>query len=127
MARPKTSELTERELEVMQVFWDHGELTAQEVRQRLSKNGRKLAYTTVATLVKILVEKKYVQQTNEKRPFTFVPIRSFEDVSGNIVGTLIDKVFGGSREQLLIRIMKQKRLSKKERVALEEILKEGKK
>lgn len=127
MARPKTSELTERELEVMQVFWDHGELTAQDVRHRLSNNGRKLAYTTVATLVKILVEKKYIRQTNEKRPFTFIPIRSFDDVSGNIVGALIDKVFGGSREQLLIRIMKQKRLSKKERSVLEEILKEGKK
>lgn len=126
MARPKANELTERELEVMQVFWETGEQTAQDAQKQLESSGRKLAYTTVATLIKILVEKKFLEQTNEKRPFTFKPIRSFEEVSGNIVGELIERVFGGSREQLLIRMMKQKRLSKKERQLLEEILKEGK-
>ncbi len=126
MARPKANELTERELEVMQVFWEHGEQSAQDVKKRMAKAGRKLAYTTVATLIKILSEKSYIEQTNEKRPFTFKPSRSFEDVSGNIVGELIEKVFGGSREQLLIRMMKQKRLSKKERQLLEAILQEGK-
>lgn len=126
MVRPKANELTERELEVMQVFWEHGEQTAQEVKKRLATAGRTLAYTTVATLIKILSEKNFIEQTNEKRPFTFRPSRTFEEVSGNLVGELIEKVFGGSREQLLIRMMKQKRLSKKERQLLEEILKEGK-
>ena len=125
MARPKANELTERELEVMQVFWDHGQQTASEVQKQLEKLGRKLAYTTVATLVKILLDKKFIRQTNKVRPFTYEPSRSFDDVSGSIVGDLISRVFGGSREQLLIRLMKQTKLTKKERKILEDILKDN--
>lgn len=127
MARPKANELTERELEIMQVFWDEGELTASIVRERLEKNGRDLAYTTVATLVKILADKKFIEQTNEKRPFTYQPIRTFDEVSGNLLTDMVKRVFGGSREQLLVRLMDNRKLNKKERALLEEILREQKK
>lgn len=124
MARPKTKELTERELEIMQVFWDHGEQTAQEVRDRLSEGGRDLAYTTVATLVRILHEKGFVQQTHDERPFRFEPVRSFEEVSGNLVNDLLRRVFGGSREKLLVSLVGQEQLSAEEREMLRRILEE---
>ncbi|MEO1998474.1 MAG: BlaI/MecI/CopY family transcriptional regulator [Planctomycetaceae bacterium] len=54
MARPRAKELTKRELEVMHAFWDHGESTVAAIRDRLADLGRDLAYTTVATLVRIL-------------------------------------------------------------------------
>ena len=127
MAGPKANELTERELEIMQVFWDDGELTASLVRDRLAENGRELAYTTVATLVKILVDKKFIKQTNEKRPFTYQPLRTFDEVSGNLLTDMVKCVFGGSREQLLVRLMDNRKLNKQERALLEEILKEQKK
>jgi BlaI family penicillinase repressor len=76
MARPRAKELTERELEIMQVFWDHGEQSAQELRDRLDDSGRDLAYTTVATLVRILHDKGFIEQTVEERPFRFQPVRS---------------------------------------------------
>ncbi len=127
MVRPKAKELTERELEVMHVFWDQNDdLAISDVREKLEVDGRELAYTTVATLVKILVEKEFLIQTNEKRPFTFKPTRTFEDVSGNIVSDLVSRVFGGSREQLLIQLMGKKKLTKRERQFLENILKEKK-
>ena len=125
MARPKANQLTERELELMQIFWDHGQLTVAEVQEELAAKGRDLAYTTVATLVKILHEKQFVDQIGHVRPFTFQPKRTFEEVSGNILGDIVKKVFGGSREKLLIRLMEQKRLSKKERKLLEEILEDN--
>lgn len=124
MARPKAKELTERELEVMQVFWAGGETTISEVRDQIESEGRTLAYTTVATLVKILVEKRFLKQTNSQRPFTFKPTRTFEDVSGNMVSDLVKRVFGGSREQLLVQLMGKKKLTKREREFLENILKE---
>ena len=122
MARPKTKELTERELEVMHVFWNHGERTVAEVRDQLESDGRDLAYTTVATLVRILLEKEFLEQTNEERPFKYLPIRTFEDVSGSLLGDLLSRVFGGSREQLLVRLMDQQKLSAKERKLLEDVL-----
>ena len=57
MARPKARDLTEREVEVMHVFWNQGAQTVSEVRDLLAEEGRDLAYTTVATLIRILCEK----------------------------------------------------------------------
>lgn len=124
MARPPAKELTERELEVMQVFWKRGGATAAEVRDELAKAGQDLAYTTVATLIRILAEKQFVEQTNEERPFIFRPLRSYEDVSARMLDDLLDRVFQGSREELLVRLMDQKKLTAKERALLSEILKE---
>ncbi|APZ94410.1 BlaI/MecI/CopY family transcriptional regulator [Fuerstiella marisgermanici] len=126
MARPKAPELTERELEIMRVFWDEGPMTAQEVRDQLHQRGPDLAYTTVATLIRILSEKGFVEQTNSERPFVYKPIRSFDDVSNKLVNHLLKQVFDGSREKLLVSLFGKQRLTKKERAALEAILKEKK-
>jgi BlaI family transcriptional regulator, penicillinase repressor len=126
MARPRAKELTERELEVMHVFWTRDQSTAAEIRNQLAAAGRDLAYTTVATLVRILTEKGFLEQTNAERPFLYRPVRSFEDVSGSIVGDVVERVFRGSREQLLVRLLEQRRLSAKERAMLEAILREKK-
>jgi predicted transcriptional regulator len=127
MARPRSKELTERELEVMHAFWRRGETTVAEIQQQLADGGRQLAYTTVATLVRILGDKGFVQQTNQERPYRYRPVRSFEEVSGSLLGDLVQRVFGGSREQLLVRLMEQKGLTRKERALLEDILREQQK
>jgi BlaI family penicillinase repressor len=126
MARPPAKELTERELEVMQVFWKRGDATAAEIRDELAAVGQDLAYTTVATLIRILTEKQFVQQITEERPFVFRPSRSYEDVSARMLDDLVDRVFQGSREELLVRLVDQKKLSAKERALLTQILKEHK-
>lgn len=123
MARPPAKELTERELEVMQVFWKRGELSVAQVQEDLAQAGLERAYTTVATLVRILADKAFIEQTNDQRPFIYRLARSYEDVSGKLLGDLVERVFQGSREQLLVRLMEQKKLSAKERSAIEELLK----
>jgi BlaI family penicillinase repressor len=124
VARPKAPELTERELEIMHVFWKRGESTAAEIRETLAKSGRDLAYTTVATLIRILTDKEFVEQTNEDRPYRYRPIRSFDDVSGRLLGDLVKRVFRGSREHLLIRLTENRKLTPKERALLEKVLRE---
>lgn len=125
MARPKAKELTERELEVMHVFWDRGESTAAEVRDVLETQGRDLAYTTVATLVKILHDKQFLTQTSDERPFRFQPARTYEEVSSSLLGDLVQKVFGGSRANLLVRLFEEEKLSADEKKRLKKILDEG--
>lgn len=125
MARPAAKELTERELVVMQVFWKHGEITAQEARDRLARASVDRAYTTVATLIRILTEKGFLKQTTRERPYGYRAVRSYEDVSRRLLSDLVDRVFGGSREQLILRLMEHKKLSAKERARLEQILREN--
>jgi predicted transcriptional regulator len=122
MARPAAKELTERELEVMHVFWHRGTSTVAEIRGALAEGGLDRAYTTVATLVRILADKGFLVQTNQERPFYYRPERSYEEVSRKLLGDLLDRVFRGSREQLLVRLMEQKTLTQKERAWLEDVL-----
>jgi predicted transcriptional regulator len=124
MSRPPDKELTQRELEIMHVFWQQGEQTAAAVRDHLAAAGRDLAYTTVATLIRILADKGFLKQTNDQRPFIYRPLRSFEDVSGNLLSDLVERVFGGSRRQLLVRLMEEQELTPKERQSLETLLRE---
>lgn len=123
MARPPAKELTERELEIMQVFWQRGPLAVADVQNDLKQSGLDRAYTTVATLVRILADKGFLEQVNQERPFIFRPARSYEEVSGKLLSDLVERVFQGSREKLLVRLLDQKRLSAKERAALEQVLK----
>jgi BlaI family penicillinase repressor len=127
MARPPARELTERELEVMHVFWNRGESTVADVRDVLAQSGLDRAYTTVATLVRILADKKFLVQTNRERPFSFRSARSYEDVSRKLLGELLDRVFRGSREQLLVRLMEQRALTAKERALIGEVLRQEEK
>ena len=93
----------------------------------MASGGRELAYTTVATLVRILTEKGFLQQTTDERPFLYSPMRTFEDVSSSLLGDMLQRVFGGSRELLLTRLLEQRKLTKRERSVLEDLLKENKK
>ena len=127
MARPPAKELTERELEIMHIFWGRDEATVAEIRESLAAKGRDLAHTTVATLVRILSEKEFLEQINTERPFRYRALRAYDDVARSLLGDLLHRVFGGSREQLLVHLMEQKQLSKRERTVLEQILREQRK
>lgn len=124
MARPAAKDLTDRELEVMHCFWRHGEQTAAEARDRLAASGPDLTYPTVANLVRGLHERGFVEAANGERPFRYRPSRSYEDVSGRLLGDVVRRVFGGSREELLLRLVGQRKLTAQERSVLEAILKE---
>jgi len=124
MGRPPAKDLTERELEVMHVFWSQGEATANEARDRLAATGLDRTYTTIANLVRALHEKGFLRQVNDERPFVYRAVRSFEDVSGRLLVDLVQRVFRGSRAQLLSRLIEQRALTAEERTLLEQVLKE---
>ena len=124
MGRPAAKDLTERELEVMHQFWKLGEATVADAREGLAKGGVELAQTTVGTLVRILHEKGFLEQTQVERPARYRPTRSFEEVSRSMVGDLLDRVFLGRPDQLLACLFGGDRLTKKDRERLEKILRE---
>jgi BlaI family transcriptional regulator, penicillinase repressor len=125
MGRPPANDLTERELEVMHAFWSQGAATAQEARDRLAGSGLDRTYATIANLVRALHEKGFLRQANAERPFVYEAVRSYEDVSGRLLGDLVRRVFRGSRAQLLCRLAEQRQLSAEERAILRQILEEG--
>jgi predicted transcriptional regulator len=125
MGRPPAKDLTERELEVMHVFWSQGEATAAQARDRLAAAGLDRTYTTVANLVRTVHEKGFLHQVNSERPFVYRAVRSFEDVSASLLRDVVQRVFRGSRAQLLCRLVEQRKLTAEERAVLKQILKES--
>jgi BlaI family penicillinase repressor len=124
MARP-TRELTDRELEVMHVFWQHGKMTAAEAPTSLPREAS-TSPTRPWPIDEDSVGERVLELTNDERPFRYKPMRTFADVSCNLVGDLVERVFKGSRDQLLINFFSRQRLSAKERAAIEQILKDQK-
>ena len=124
MARPAAKDLTDRELEIMHQFWKLNEATVADVRDGLAELGVELAQTTVGTLVRILNDKGFLEQTQVERPARYRPTRSFEEVSRTMVGDMLSRVFLGSPEQLLSCLFGGDRLTAKDRERLLRILRE---
>ena len=81
-----------------------------------------LAYVTVANVVRQLQEKGFLRQQNKQRPFVYAPERSFEEVSSRLVGHLLQRVFDGSRERMLVQVLGRRKLSASERRFLQDLL-----
>jgi predicted transcriptional regulator len=103
--------LTPLELEIMQVLWENGASTVTEVIPKLKAE---LAYTTVQTMLMVLLRKGKVKRTQEGRAFRYRPVVSRERASGSAVEDLVRRMFGGSAEALLMAMVDTRQISAKE-------------
>jgi predicted transcriptional regulator len=111
--RPKSRTLTGQELEIMKIVWRLQSATVRDVYEALRER-RKIAYTTVMTMMNILEEKKYLKKQAEERAYVYQATRPRSDVIKAMVREFVDRVFNGSAEPLLVHLIKERRLSKKE-------------
>jgi BlaI family penicillinase repressor len=116
MRRP-SSTLTEQELEIMKIVWERENATVRDVYEVLLER-RKLAYTTVMTMMKILEQKHYLKKEQADRAYVYRPAQPKGQVIGDMVRDFINRVFNGSAEPLLAHLVKEHGLSPRE---LEEI------
>ena len=115
--RHRSSTLTEQELEIMKVVWDRESATVRDVYEALLEH-RKVAYTTVMTMMKILEQKKYLKKTMVERAHVYRPTQPKRLVVGAMVRDFVNRVFNGSAEPLLVHLVEEHNLSREE---LEEI------
>jgi BlaI family transcriptional regulator, penicillinase repressor len=115
--RPKSSTLTEQELEIMKIVWVREQATVRDVYEELLKR-RKIAYTTVMTMMKILEQKKYLKKSQEDRAYLYRPARPRQQVIGGMVREFLNRVFNGAAEPLLMHLVEDEKLTEKE---LEEV------
>jgi len=115
--RRKSTTLTEQELEIMKIVWQRERATVRDVYEDLLER-RKIAYTTVMTMMKILAQKKYLRKTQEDRAYVYQPTKPKNQVIKGMVREFVNRVFNGSAEPLLVHLMEDRKLSGKD---LEEI------
>ena len=103
--------LTPLELKIMQVLWESGPSTVSEVQAKL---GSDLAYTTVQTMLNVLLNKSKVKRVQEGRAFRYQPSVTRERAEGSAVRDLVKRMFGGSPEALLMAMVEARQISPEE-------------
>ena len=109
--RKTNQTLTPLELEIMQALWEMGPCTVSEVQPKLKEQ---LAYTTVQTMLNVLLRKKKVKREQEGRAFRYRPVVSRERAMGSALNDMVKRMFGGSSEALLMAMVDTQQISAEE-------------
>jgi predicted transcriptional regulator len=110
---------TPRELDIMSVLWERGPSTVSEVRDALADA---LAYTTVLTLLRVLEEKGHVTHTAEGRAHRYAPCVERHAAGRSALRRITKRLFGGSPELLLTRLVEDANLTEEELRRMRDLL-----
>jgi predicted transcriptional regulator len=118
---PSSVTLTRRELDLMSVLWHLKSATVAEVRDRLTDD---LAYPTVLTMLRNLEIKGYARHEEEGRAFRYYPVLQPNDAGDGALRRLVSKVYQGSRELLVSRLIADEKISPSELRRIKKLLQE---
>ncbi len=113
--------LTRRELDLMAVLWQQKSATVAEVRERLADD---LAYPTVLTMLRNLELKGYARHEAEGRAFRYYPVLKPNEAGDGVLRRLVSKVYHGSRELLVSRLIADEEISPAELRRIKKLLQE---
>lgn len=119
--RQRSGTLTEQELEIMKIVWDREETTVRDVYETLLER-RKVAYTTVMTMMKILEQKGHLRKRSDDKAHVYTPTKPKSAVIKNMVREFVERVFNGSAEPLVMHLVEERHLSDDEIAEVERML-----
>ena len=108
----------------MKIVWRLKQATVRDVYETLLDR-RKIAYTTVMTMMRVLEKKGYLKAHRDSRAFLYRPTRPERQVLRSMVREFVDRVFNGSAQPLLVHLVEDRRLSKEQIDALERLIEEA--
>jgi predicted transcriptional regulator len=121
MARHKANGPTDRELAILRILWNNGPSTVRHVNEEMNKQQR-TGYTTTLKLMQIMMEKGLVVRDDSKFQHVYKPAISEEKTQKQVVGDLLEKVFSGSAEKLVMRALSAKKVSANELAKIKKMI-----
>jgi predicted transcriptional regulator len=121
MTSKKTSQPTERELTILRILWQIGPATVKEVNKKMAAE-LPTGYTTTLKLMQIMTEKHLLKRDDSSFRHIFSPAVTEENAQNQIVRQMMDKVFAGSAEKLVMRALSAKKISKTELKKIKKML-----
>lgn len=121
MARKKLSPLSASQLEIMNIVWDHGEVTVGEVYELLATR-RQIARNTIQTTLVRLEDKGWLTHRKVANAFRYSSTVPRKKTVGNMVEYLVDNAFGGSVEGLVMTLLEERGLSSAEADRIREMI-----
>ncbi len=117
--------LSDLQLLVMKVLWEHGKLSVSEAHSLLNKK-KKMALTTVATLLKRMQEKEIVAFEKQGRQFLYYPLISESDVKTSMLSNMLSNLFDGNPSELVSHLVSQDEVNQKDLEVIKKLLSEAK-
>jgi len=121
MAKQKAQQPTDRELQILRILWTDGPSTVRQVNEEMNKQQR-TGYTTTLKLMQIMTEKRLVVRDDSKFQHIYRPAVSEENTQKLVVGDLLEKVFSGSAEKLVMRALSARKVSASELAKIRKML-----
>jgi predicted transcriptional regulator len=121
MARPKSLTPTPGEIEILQVLWQHGVCTVREVHEQMVKK-RKVAHTTVASMMQLMHDKGQLKLVSQTRPFRYEAILGPDGAKDSLLNDVMNRLFAGSAKKLVMHLVSGKKPSKQQLTQLEKVL-----
>ena len=121
MPRRKSETLTEAELRLMEVLWQLGSATVQQVLDALPARPA-LAYNSVLTTIRILENKGYVRHLKDGRAHVYTPCVEREEASRSEIKHLVSRFFGDSQDLLIMNILEDRGIDQGELQRLRQLL-----
>jgi len=112
---------TAGELAILQVLWEEGPSTVRAVHEILNTR-RKTGYTTVLKLMQIMAQKGLVTRDESRKTHVYRPCLAEAKTERQLVRDVVERVFGGSAERLVMRALEEKKVSKDELAHIRELL-----
>ncbi len=97
----------------MKVVWELGDATVRDVYEQLRAR-RRIAYTTVMTMMRILERKGHLKVSRADRAYVYRPAKPRQRVLGEMVREFVDRVFGGAAEPLVQHLVRDRRLTEED-------------
>ncbi len=105
----------------MHVVWSKEKATVRDVYEALRER-RKVAYTSVMTVMKILEQKGYLKKNHEDRAYIYAPAQPRAQIQGAMVRDFVDRVFQGAAKPLLVHLVEDERLSENDLAEMRRLL-----
>ncbi len=121
MPPKQSATLTEAELRIMDVLWQRGSGTVQQLLDALPAKPA-LAYNSVLTTIRILEKKGYVQHIKDGRAHVYAPLVEKQDATRSEIRHLVNRFFKDSHEQLVLNILEERGIERDEIDRLKEML-----
>ena len=121
MARPSSRHPTELELEILKILWQAGPLPVRRVRDALAP-ARDLAYTSVMTIMNIMVDKGYLARRKQGASYVYRARIREKATTGRMLRDLVTRVFDGSASAVMVNLLESADLDEAEVKRLRELL-----
>jgi len=121
MSKSSSPKPTKAELAILQVLWGRGASTVREVHEVLSAQ-RKTGYTTVLKLMQIMAQKGLVRRDESRRTHVYTACATKTKTQRQLAKDLLERVFGGSAERLVMCALEGKRVTSDELARIRQLL-----